>query len=170
MESVRSIALTLPSWIYRAIIKSENVLTLDREYFLLTGGLDRALYRIARKHAGSQAQGWTCTIAQLHKKTGSESVSKKFAEMLRRVVKANKLPRYQMTWTTTQDGSAAVHFVDRAIAEYQAEEKRRAGRSGAQRPDRGRGCQNRHDRRRRQARQTPGLALQLSGYQGPFWN
>jgi plasmid replication initiation protein len=126
MESVRSIALTLPSWIYRAIIKSENVLTLDREYFLLTGGLDRALYRIARKHAGNQAQGWMCTVAQLHKKTGSESVSKKFAEMLRRAVKANKLPRYQMTWTTTQDGSAAVHFVDRAVAEYQAEEKRRA--------------------------------------------
>jgi plasmid replication initiation protein len=126
MESVRSIALTLPSWIYRAIIKGDNVLTLDREYFLLTGGLDRALYRIARKHAGNQVQGWMCTIAQLHKKTGSESVSKKFAEMLRRVVKADKLPRYRMTWTATQDGSAAVHFVDRAIAEHQAEEKRNA--------------------------------------------
>jgi plasmid replication initiation protein len=126
MEAVRSIALTLPSWIYRAIIKSENVLTLDREYFLLTGGLDRALYRLARKHAGNQAQGWKCTVAQLHKKTGSESVSKKFAEMLRRVVKADKLPRYKMTWTTTQDGSAAVHFVDREIAAFTAEEKRRA--------------------------------------------
>jgi plasmid replication initiation protein len=124
MEVVRSIALTLPSWIYRAIIKSENVLTLDREYFLLTGGLDRALYRMARKHAGSQAHGWTCTIAQLHKKTGSESVSKKFAEMLRRVVKADKLPRYQMTWTNTQDGSPAVHFVDREIAAFAVEEKR----------------------------------------------
>ncbi len=125
MEAVRSIALTLPSWIYRAIIKSDHVLTLDREYFLLTGGLDRALYRLARKHAGNQPQGWRCTIALLHKKTGSESASKKFAEMMRRVVKADKLPRYQMTWTTTQDGSAAVHFVDRAIVEHQAEERRK---------------------------------------------
>ncbi len=32
---MRSIALTLPSWIYRSIIKSEIVLTHDREYFLL---------------------------------------------------------------------------------------------------------------------------------------
>jgi plasmid replication initiation protein len=124
MESVRSIALTLPNWIYRAIIKSENVLTLDREYFLLTGGLDRALYRLARKHAGNQGHGWKCTIAQLHKKTGSESTSKKFAEMLRRAVKADKLPRYRMTWTNTQDGSPAVHFVDRGIADFLAEEKR----------------------------------------------
>lgn len=124
IAAVRSVSLTLPGWIYRAIIKSENVLTLDREYFLLTGGLDRALYRIARKHAGNQAHGWTCTIAQLHKKTGSESVSKKFAEMLRRVVKADKLPRYKMTWTATQDGSPAVHFVDREIAVYAVEQRR----------------------------------------------
>ncbi len=124
MEAVRSIALTLPSWIYRAIIKSENVLTLDREYFLLTGGLDRALYRIARKHAGSQAQGWVCTVAQLHKKTGSESSTKKFAEMLRKLVKLDKLPRYSMKATTTQDGSPAVHFIDRDIVTYAVSRKK----------------------------------------------
>jgi plasmid replication initiation protein len=124
MESVRSLALTLPSWIYRAIIKSENVLTLDREYFLLTGGLDRALYRIARKHAGSQPQGWVCTTAQLHKKTGSESSTKKFAEMLRKLVKADNLPRYSMTATTTQDGSPAVRFIDRDIAAYAATQQK----------------------------------------------
>jgi plasmid replication initiation protein len=120
MKAVKSIALTLPSWIYRAIIKSENVLTLDREYFLMTGGLDRAIYRLARKHAGNQAQGWVCTVAHLHKKTGSESSDKKFAEMLRKLVKADKLPRYCMTATTVQDGSPAVHFVDREIARHEA--------------------------------------------------
>ena len=123
MESVRSVSLTLPGWIYRAIIKSENVLTLDREYFLLTGGLDRALYRIGRKHAGNQPQGWMCTVAQLHKKTGSESSSKKFAEMLRKAVSADKLPRYRLTWTKAQNGSPAIHFVDRSVAEFEAERK-----------------------------------------------
>jgi hypothetical protein len=48
----------------------------------------------------------------------------KFAEMLRRVVKADKLPRYQMTSTTTQDGSPGVHFVDREIAIFTAEQRR----------------------------------------------
>jgi plasmid replication initiation protein len=125
MEAVRSIALTLPNWIYRSIIKSDNVLTLDREYFLLAGGLDRALYRIARKHAGRQKQGWMCAVAQLHKKTGSESAPKKFAEMLRRTVKADKLPRYQMRWAKSQAGETSVHFVDRSFAEFQAEESRK---------------------------------------------
>ena len=29
-----------------------SLLTMHQDYFLLTGGLERALYRIARKHAG----------------------------------------------------------------------------------------------------------------------
>jgi plasmid replication initiation protein len=115
MEKVKTIALTLPHWIFRAISNSQNVLTLDREYFLLSGGLERALYRIARKHAGIQPQGWTCSISLLQKKTGSDSTMKKFAEMLKKIVKANKLPRYTMTLTQLQDGSAAVHFVDRTL-------------------------------------------------------
>ncbi len=34
------------------------------------------------------------------------------------------LPRYAMTLTTTQDGSAAVHFVDRSFGEHQAKAKK----------------------------------------------
>lgn len=116
MEKVRSISLTLPSWIYSAITTSSNVLTLDREYFLLSGGLDRALYRIARKHAGNQTQGWLCTFRTLRAKTGSDSSEKKFAEMLKRSVRENKLPRYEMTLVKAADGQPAVHFVDRHLA------------------------------------------------------
>jgi len=117
MEKVRSISLTLPSWIFNAITSSNNVLTLDREYFLVSGGLDRALYRLARKHAGQQTQGWLCTFATLRQKSGSDSSEKKFAEMLKRSVKENKLPRYEMTLRKAADGQPAVHFIDRQIAE-----------------------------------------------------
>jgi plasmid replication initiation protein len=127
LEQVKSIALTLPRWIYDAVVKTDNVLSLDREYFLLTAGLDRVLYRMARKHAGKQPQGWLCSISQLQKKSGSDASDKKFAEMLRKTVKSNKLPRYQMTMTTLQDGSPAVHFVDRKLVEMAADaEKTRA--------------------------------------------
>lgn len=117
LEKVKSIVLTLPRWIYDAISKTDNVLTLDRDYFLMTGGLERVLYRMARKHAGNQAQGWTCSLAQLLKKSGSEASMKKFAEMIKSSVDDNALPRYKMTMTKLQDGSPAVHFVDRLIAE-----------------------------------------------------
>jgi plasmid replication initiation protein len=126
MERVTSLSLTLPPWIFRAITKNENVLTLDREYFLLTGGLDRALYRIARKHAGSQPNGWICGFAALQKKSGSESSSKKFAEMLRNSVKRNELPRYSMTLTSLANGEPAVFFVDRAFAKAAEDEARHA--------------------------------------------
>ncbi|ESQ79267.1 replication initiator protein A [Asticcacaulis sp. YBE204] len=124
IANVKSISLSLPMWIHDAILKTDNVLTLDREYFMLTSGLDRALYRIARKHAGAQTAGWTCGFPTLHMKTGSDSSVKKFNEMLKRAVKENNLPRYQMTLTELQDGTPAVHFIDRKIQEVQIEAKK----------------------------------------------
>jgi plasmid replication initiation protein len=35
------------------------VLTIDRAYFDLTGGLERWLYRLVRKHGGRQDGGWS---------------------------------------------------------------------------------------------------------------
>ena len=48
------IELIVPDWFYRAVLDDALVLTIDREYFGLTGGLERWLYRIVRKHAGHQ--------------------------------------------------------------------------------------------------------------------
>jgi plasmid replication initiation protein len=44
--------LIVPDWFYRAVLDDALVLTIDRAYFGLTGGLERWLYRIVRKHAG----------------------------------------------------------------------------------------------------------------------
>ena len=46
--------ITLPDWLYQGIIERGGVLTIHEDYFLLTGGIERWLYRVARKHAGSQ--------------------------------------------------------------------------------------------------------------------
>ena len=50
------IDLIVPDWFYRAVLDDALVLTIDREYFKLTGGLERWLYRLVRKHAGRQRQ------------------------------------------------------------------------------------------------------------------
>jgi plasmid replication initiation protein len=105
--------LRLSNWLYKGLMSGKGVLTLDREWFLLTGGLERVIYRIARKHAGDQAQGWTCRFDLLYKKTGSEEPIRNFAGRLRRLVARNDLPRYHMSLTTTGDGSAAVFFIAR---------------------------------------------------------
>ena len=51
------IELIVPDWFYRAVLDDALVLTIDRAYFDLTGGLDRWLYRLVRKHGGRQHGG-----------------------------------------------------------------------------------------------------------------
>ena len=123
-SQLKSISLTIPRWLFNGLKMSGGVLTLDREYFLMTSGVERAVYRIARKHAGAQEQGWTAKVKTLQQKTGSEEAARNFALRMRRIAAKEgteeQLPRYRMTMTKTVDGSEAVHFVDRAIGDMAA--------------------------------------------------
>ena len=92
----RGLTLTLSNWVYEGLIKDRALLTLHPDYFTLSGGVERAIYRIARKHAGEQPSGWTCRIRVLHDKTGSESPLKQFTYLLKRIVTANDLPDYDL--------------------------------------------------------------------------
>ena len=112
-----ALKITLSNWVYEGVINEKSVLTMHPDYFQLSGGLERALYRIARKHAGDQEQGWVCRVSLLHEKSGSDSAPKEFARMLRKIVENNDLPEYDLTFTTAGDNSSAVHFIRRAAAE-----------------------------------------------------
>lgn len=109
----RGMTLTLSNWVYEGIVNERSLLTMHQDYFLLTGGLERALYRIARKHAGVQPEGWLCRLEILHEKTGSDSPPKEFNRMLRKIVERNQLPEYDLQLTHTQDGSPALFVVSR---------------------------------------------------------
>ena len=116
-EKPIALKITLSNWVYEGFVNERSILTLHPDYFLITGGLERQVYRIARKHAGDQEAGWTCRVTVLHEKTGSDSAPKEFNRMLRKIVEANDLPEYEVAFTRTVDGSPAVHFVRRAAAE-----------------------------------------------------
>jgi plasmid replication initiation protein len=115
--AARGLSLTLSNWLYEGLMKERALLTLHPDYFTLAGGLERAIYRIARKHAGDQPEGWACRLSLLHEKTGSESPLKQFAYLMKKIVAADDLPDYAMTMTATKDGAPAVHFVRRDAAE-----------------------------------------------------
>src|SRR4051812_570883 len=97
-QQPKGMSLTLSDWLYQGIVTEGGVLAIHSDYFRLTGGLERYLYRIARKHGGKQPEGWRCTVKVLHAKTDSDSPAKKFAFMLRKVVQANELPEYNLSW------------------------------------------------------------------------
>lgn len=116
-EKPIALKIVLSNWVYEGIINEKSVLTMHPDYFQLSGGLERALYRIARKHAGDQEEGWVCRVSILHEKSGSDAAPKEFARMLRKVVEADDLPEYSLSFTTTGDKSQAIHFVRRSAAE-----------------------------------------------------
>jgi plasmid replication initiation protein len=88
--------LILPDWFYAGVLDEALVLTIDRAYFELTGGLERWLYRVVRKHGGHQVGGWSFDILHLHRKSGSLSPPKHFAYDLREIVRRQTLPGYQL--------------------------------------------------------------------------
>lgn len=94
----RGIELILPDWFYAGVMTDALVLTIDRDYFSLTGGLERWLYRLVRKHGGRQNHGWSFGFRHLHLKSGSLSPYKRFAFELRDIVRRQPLPGYQLVW------------------------------------------------------------------------
>jgi plasmid replication initiation protein len=91
------IELVLPDWFYRGLIEDGLFLTIDSSYFQLTGGIERWLYRLVRKHAGRQAAGWRFDFRYLHAKSGSLANYRNFAIDLRAIARRQGIPGYQLT-------------------------------------------------------------------------
>lgn len=92
----RGVEIELADWLYRGALDRSRVLAIDPAYFRLTGGIERWLYRIVRKHAGRQAAGWRCAFRRLHAKSGSLARFSDFAFDLRRIVARQPLPGYRL--------------------------------------------------------------------------
>lgn len=102
--------LIVPDWFYGAVLNDALVLTIDRNYFGLTGGLERWLYRLVRKHGGKQEFGWSFDFPHLHAKSGSLSPLKHFAYDLREIVRRQPLPGYRLTIEQSVGGPEILSF------------------------------------------------------------
>lgn len=93
---VEGMELVLPDWFYRGVVDRSLVLAIDPAYFRLKGGIERWLYRVARKHAGRQPQGWVFDLHHLHEKSGSLARVSDFALQIRRIAVRQPLPGYHL--------------------------------------------------------------------------
>jgi plasmid replication initiation protein len=107
--------LILPDWFYAGVRDDALVLTIDRAYFGLTGGLERWLYRLVRKHGGRQQGGWSFDFLHLHAKSGSLSPLKHFAFDLREIVRRQTLPGYELVLTRDRNGIERLNFTPHCI-------------------------------------------------------
>ena len=110
------IDLIVPDWFYRAVLDDALILTIDRKYFALTGGLERWLYRIVRKHAGRQPAGWRFEFRHLHAKSASLSPFKRFAFELRDIALRQPLPGYRLALERDRTGRELLAFTPRKLS------------------------------------------------------
>jgi len=88
--------ITLSEWFYEGVLDQQLLLSIPSAYFDITGGTERWLYRLVRKHAGRQATGWSCTFHTLHKKSGSTQRPSDFSRDIRKIITADNLPEYHL--------------------------------------------------------------------------
>lgn len=97
------LTLTAGDWLVE-VVTANAVLSLSRSYFDLPGGYARWLYRTARKHAGTQADGVAMRISTLRMKSGSISPAARFRFELKRLVDEDGLPDYVLGWIPSKLG------------------------------------------------------------------
>lgn len=108
---MQHIDITLSEWTYNSAIALE-VLTYNRDYFRLRGGLDRRLYELARKHTGQQAR-WTISLELLQKKAGAGGTLKNFRQDIKQLANSDHLPDYRVHYDLEAD---SVSFYQRSEA------------------------------------------------------
>jgi len=95
-ERSRGMSITLSDWFYEGVVMDGGLLAIDPAYFAITGGRERWLYRVARKHAGGSADGFAIGINVLFAKSGAEGTFRRFKFEIIRIVQANNLPGFDL--------------------------------------------------------------------------
>ncbi len=89
------VEIVLSDWFYEGALLESTLLALHPDYFRLTGGLQRWLYRLMRKHGGRQRAGWRFSMRHLHERSGSAMRYSDFALEIRKLA-ARPLLDYAM--------------------------------------------------------------------------
>lgn len=113
-EAIGMWSITLHDWIYKAAITPHFILTLDDDYFLLTGGIERRVYLMARKHGGKQDAGYTMPMKTLYAKMGTEDEYKYWARAIRKIADADELPGYHLEIFRNSKGEEYINFTRRS--------------------------------------------------------
>jgi plasmid replication initiation protein len=94
-ERSRGMTLELSNWFWEGVMMKGGVLSIDRAYFNISGGRERWLYRVARKHAGGAGEeGFAISMPVLFEKSGAEGVYRRFKFEMLRLAEKNDLPGY----------------------------------------------------------------------------
>src|ERR1700728_3444987 len=113
----RGITLTVSDWFYRGVTEDGGVLSIDPAYFSITGGRERWLYRVARKHAGGNGpNGFAISMPVLFDKSGAEGTYRRFKFEILRIIARNDLPGISLSVQPEREGEPLIQMIRRDCA------------------------------------------------------
>lgn len=112
-ERSRGMTLELSNWFWEGVMMKGGVLSIDRAYFDITGGRERWLYRVARKHAGGAGEGgFAISMPVLFEKSGAEGQYRRFKFEMLKLADKNALPGYALSVeTAARDGEPMLRMI-----------------------------------------------------------
>jgi plasmid replication initiation protein len=97
-ERSRGMTIELSNWFWEGVMMNGGVLSIDRAYFNITGGRERWLYKVARKHAGGAGEaGFAISLPTLFEKSGAEGQYRRFKFEIAKIAERNELPGYSLS-------------------------------------------------------------------------
>ena len=104
--------VTLQPWLYRALERRSDILAVHPGYFGLTGGIERWLYRLARKAVPDNADvpAITFPVQMLYRHSGVSGSMKKFTAKLRKIEQEDPLPEYGIAVNRDPDNTSVTLF------------------------------------------------------------
>jgi plasmid replication initiation protein len=104
-ERSRGMTLELSNWFWEGVMMKGGVLSIDHAYFNITGGRERWLYRVARKHAGGAGEsGFAISMPVLFEKSGAEGQYRRFKFEMLKLAEKDDLPGYALSVETGKNG------------------------------------------------------------------
>lgn len=103
-ERSRGMTIELSNWFYEGVLMQGGVLSIDRAYFDITGGRERWLYKVARKHAGGAGEGgFAISMPTLFEKSGAEGQYRRFKFELLKIAERDELPGFALSVEQSSD-------------------------------------------------------------------
>lgn len=95
-DAAKPWAVEVSSWIFQSVIRRKEILAVHPDYFQLTGGLERWLYRLARKAVPDRSVDAAINFRMetLYKRSGSTRPLRNFAGDIRKIAERQGLPEY----------------------------------------------------------------------------
>lgn len=109
---VDEVEIQIPEWVYDNVVRAKghpHILTINPDYFLISQGIGRVIYRLARKAAGKTTARYS--LPELYRRSGTVQAMPQFRQMVQQFVKSTRafpMPDYDLELSDGLNGTVLI--------------------------------------------------------------